>query len=169
MTILDAQFAWTTEIAICVFTVAKGEAVNIVVISEAGRSVVQEASYRTSTATVLVDDKNKTVELANSVDTRLANSIFAILDEPDLEIAASSFLTRGAKFELGRPFGVDNDGLSPCCTTRGARSGRSEDYAIREELGNVVLAGQVPARNQSSIGGDGSFLTKRGGLYHILR
>ena len=129
-TVLDAQLAGATQIAVGIVTVTKGQTVNVVVILEVGGAVVEETANRASARAVLVDDKSKTVELANGVYTALADSRTASVDEPEVQVTTATLLTRSTELGLNNPFrlgdGVIGEDGTPCA----AGSGRSEDDAV---------------------------------------
>lgn len=165
--VLDAQLAWATKVAVRVVAVSEGQAVKSVVVLETGRAIVQETTDPTTTTAVLVNDEGQTIELANSIDTIVADGFPTILDEPDLQVPTSSLLTGCTELDFGRPFRLCNTGVSPQSAAR-ETGGRSQNDAVGEKLRHVILSGQMPARDGAAIGRNGILVAERCGLNHIL-
>lgn len=168
VTVLDAQLAWATKVAVRVVAVSEGQAVKGVVVFETGRAIVQETTDSTTTTAVLVNDEGQTIELANGIDAIVADGFPTILDEPDLQVPTSSLLTGCTELDFGRPFWLCNTGVSPQSAARGS-GGRSQNDAVGEELRHVVLSGQMPTRDGTTIGRNGILVAERCCLNHILR
>ena len=51
-----------------------------------------------------VNDQSKTVELVDGIDAGSANSVFAVLGIPELEVTSTPFGTSRSELELCSPF-----------------------------------------------------------------
>lgn len=128
--VLDAQLAWSTQIAVCVIAMTKGQTVNVVVVLEVGRAVVQETTNRASTRTVLINDQSKTVEFADCIYTALTDSRTTSINEPEVQVSTTTLLTRSTELGLDDPFGLGDGIVGEDSTSCTAGSRRCEDDAI---------------------------------------
>lgn len=119
----------TSKIPIRIFTVTKGEAVNVAVTLILGRAIIQETTNAstldfkinitvhaledleaTYTATMGVHDENKAIKLPNSVYAGRANARPSIVSIPKLEVSTSSSRPAGSEFKIQIPFSFGNAG-----------------------------------------------------------
>lgn len=117
---LDLDLRRSSEIPIRVVAAPKREALDALVVLVVCRAVVQKATdgsslYSISSAlyqitylaypsAIRINGQCKSIKLANSVDTRRANLVLAILYIPKLEVTTPSFFTICSEFKIRRPF-----------------------------------------------------------------
>lgn len=127
------------QVAVAKLAVAKCQRVDIVMLREVGRAVVQKAAQHATLAAVRVNDQHQAVEAAGVIDAAGAQ-ILAIAGYPDVEVAARPVGAAGAKVDVDDPVGVDQRVLAPDGAARIAWRNGGEDDLAGEDLWHAGLA-----------------------------
>lgn len=127
------------QVAVAKLAVAKRQRVDIVMLREIGRAVVEEAAQHAALAAVRVNDQHQAVEAASIIDAAGAQ-VLAIAGHPDVEVAARSVGAAGAKVDVDDPVGVDQRVLAPDGAARIAWRNGGEDDLAGEDLWHAGLA-----------------------------
>lgn len=141
--VLDHLYgAGAPKVAVRVWRVPEGEAVDAEVLAVVFGAVIEEGADHAAGVAVLVDDDGEALELADGVDAVCADVVEAVLDEPEVDAAGGALGTCGAELEAGFPFGGFEGALRPEGGALVAGRRGSEDDFVGVDLCGVAGEGE---------------------------
>ena len=130
---------------------AKRQLVDVMRLGVVRAPVVQEPPDHTPRPAVRVDDDSEPFEPADRVDARRRNVRGSPVRKPDVEVAATAFGARGAEVDVRDPRRVLEGVVGPDGAALVARLDGGEDEAVGEDFGEIGLALNVEARDDSVV------------------